>query len=140
MKPKIYMASKLKHFAKWRVLKENRSDFIFTSTWFYEAHIEAETEAQGFGSSAISKEKCELVWIINDHDVKICDFLIVYSEECDRLKGALIEAGLAIAYGKRVIVVGQNTDYGTWQFHPSVTRVDTIEEALEHVKFSNRKT
>jgi hypothetical protein len=53
---------------------------------------------------------------------------VVFAEGDDHLRGALIEAGVAIALHKTVIVVGQHPDYGTWQWHSSVRRVRDFEE------------
>ena len=44
------------------------------------------------------------------------------------------EAGMAIANGAEVIVVGDNPAFSTWQFHPSVSRAKSLSEAREILK------
>jgi hypothetical protein len=55
--------------------------------------------------------------------------VLVYAEDGEHLRGALIEAGMAIALGKRVIVVGDHPDFGTWQHHPNVAYATDLSHA-----------
>lgn len=68
-------------------------------------------------------------WAEDLQDVKCADAVIVYANEGEHLRGALVEAGMAIALGITVIVVGTHPDYGTWQYHPRVRRARDIEDA-----------
>ena len=92
MNPKIYMASKVKHFQKWIDLRNKGYNII--STWIDEA---------GPGQT---KDKSELCNRVID-EVKNCDFLIVYTEEGEFLKGALIEMGIAMGFEIPIFLVGQ---------------------------------
>ncbi len=69
-------------------------------------------------------------WQENEQDIITADYLLVYVESGDHLRGALVEAGIAIANRVRVIVVGDHPDYGTWKYHPNVEWADDMDEAL----------
>ena len=43
---------------------------------------------------------------------------------------------MAIAYGVPVIVIGEHPFYGTWQYHPGVTRCPTIADAMDYLRMS----
>lgn len=47
----------------------------------------------------------------------------------EKLRGGLVEAGMALAMQKTVIVIGKDDDYGTWQYHPNVYRCETFDDA-----------
>lgn len=68
-------------------------------------------------------------WLLNIEDVERADVVMVYGERDDRLRGALVEAGVALANGKHVIVVGDHEDYGTWQHHSLVHRAPDLDAA-----------
>lgn len=70
-------------------------------------------------------------WTEDFEDVARCDVVLVYAAGGDVLRGALVEAGMGIALHKRVLVVDpdHNPSFGTWQYHPSVTRVRSLNEA-----------
>jgi nucleoside 2-deoxyribosyltransferase len=71
----------------------------------------------------------KVFWQHDTEDVRECDVVLVYVEADDHLRGALIEAGMGIAFEKDIIVVGEHPDYGTWQFHPWVHRVKDLDSA-----------
>ncbi|MFA9261732.1 MAG: hypothetical protein ACEQSB_00005, partial [Undibacterium sp.] len=69
-----------------------------------------------------------------DHeDVSTADCVIVYAEKGEHLRGALVEAGIALALKVPVMVIGDHPDYGTWQYHPGVIRYATIEDAFSSI-------
>lgn len=55
--------------------------------------------------------------------------MLVYAEEGEHLRGALVEAGMAIALGKIVLVIGSHPDFGTWQHHPNVMHAADLDHA-----------
>jgi len=118
---RVYGASKLHHAAMWRGICEQSSSFFFHARWLKHNKLKTPDTL----SNAVS------FWLEDEEDVKNCDVLIVYAIEGDKLRGALIEAGMAIAYNKPVIVVGKHPDYGTWQYHPKVHRATDLKHALE---------
>jgi nucleoside 2-deoxyribosyltransferase len=89
----IYTASKTKHAALWRQLRDAGAPII--STWIDEA---------GEGESADLHD----LWERCISESKACDALIVYREPEDVLKGAWVEIGAALAVGKPVYAVGLN--------------------------------
>lgn len=90
--PRIYIASKTIHAPKWRRLRTEGYNII--STWIDEA---------GFGQT---HDYAELsVRCIKE--IRQSDFLVLYCEDGEILKGALIEAGIALAFGEEVRSVGK---------------------------------
>ena len=67
-------------------------------------------------------------WPEDVADAAGADLLVVYAAPEDHLRGALVEAGVAIHAGVPVVVVGDHPDYGTWRYHPGVMRVAHLEE------------
>lgn len=121
---KVYIASKLKnakHFQELR--REWRSHGIdLHARWFNQAHIEQTTEP--------TPEEFHIFWLVDEEDVLDSDAVIVYGQKGDILRGALVEAGLAIGAKKLVILVGDN-DFGTWRHHPQVVEADNLNFARE---------
>lgn len=117
-KLRIYTASKLRHADLWRSLATEWSEFDWVSRWPFD-HC---------GNIPDSDTFARWFWMQDIEYVARCDVLVVLATETDHLRGALVEAGAAIALHKTVIVVGQHADYGTWQWHQSVRRVKDMEE------------
>lgn len=122
-KPKIYIASKAIHRPMWRYLRD-RWDFHIISTW-----IDTPDEFIGV-TDEVNLDYTKL-WLSCVNDVRNCDVLVMYVEEGERMKGALIELGIALGLGKEVIVTGPVGDNGTWHHHPKVEVSDkSISELL----------
>lgn len=122
MQPKVYIASKLKYAERFKQLRIHWAQSIdLHARWFDQAAIELEGE--------VDPTDFHIFWLVDEEDVRNSDAVIVYAEENDKLRGALVEAGIAIALGKLVIVVGDSPDFGTWQHHPTVTRAGSLEHA-----------
>lgn len=120
---KVYIASKLKYAERFRKYREDwKKDGIdLHARWFDQAIIEQ--------TSVVSSEDFHIFWLVDEEDVKTSQALIIYGERDDKLRGALIEAGIAISQGILVIVIGDCEDFGTWQHHPIVVRADSFEHA-----------
>lgn len=125
--PKVYIASKFKYGKKWKELQDAAyfydhawSGVEFVSRWFLNYYDNVPDEPQF----------CKIGWIHDIEDIAKADAVIVYSEAEDNLRGALVEAGAAIALDKYVIVVGEHPDYGNWQYHPNVHKVTDLDAAL----------
>jgi len=88
----IYIASKTKHAARWRSLRDKIGEPII-STWIDEA---------GEGESACLDD----LWRRCIAEASSCELLIVYREKDDVLKGAWVEVGAALAVGIPVFAVG----------------------------------
>ncbi len=121
---RVYTASKLTSAPMWRDLSKKWPHVIFHARWLKHNEI---------GTPDL-KEYAGRFWLEDEQDVKCSDAVLVYAKEGEHLRGALVEAGMAIAYTIPVIVVGEHPDYGTWQHHPCVERVKHIEEAGEFLK------
>ncbi len=115
--PKVYVSSKLKHADKWRKLREDGLNII--SSW-----IDLEVE-----ESAVAA--LDLMWRGYIDEVKSSDFLILYAEPGEILKGALIEVGIAAALNIHIVAVGDKSCIKTFRYYNSVTELDTLEEAVE---------
>lgn len=127
---KIYTASKLDHWRKWHSLRS--SGIEVTSRWIDHPHV---TGPDAYASEAASSpETMRGCWIEDEEDVRAADAVLVYGELGENLRGALVEAGMGIALGKPVLVVGDNENFGTWQHHPLCRRFDTVEAALVYLK------
>lgn len=120
---RIYIASKMEHAERWRELYAELPDIHICSRWpFLEPFIEP------------SKENARKFWQTDEDDIYNCNALIVYAEEGEKLRGALVEAGMALGIGRPVIVVGDHPDFGTWVFHPNVSRVATLADAVKKAR------
>lgn len=120
----VYTASTLSHAPFWRELPALWPEVTFTARWPSQHCFPDGTprwpESPTFGS---------IFWQQDFDDILVSDIVLCYGESGDRLRGALVEAGMAIGLGKIVITVGEHEGYGTWQFHKSVLRVSTLFEA-----------
>jgi hypothetical protein len=128
-KPKVYTASKLSLFTYWRALRKD-PDWSFvewTASWPMEQDsiLEADAPVEGF----------QAAWEKDIREVKSSDFLLLYGrDQSAHLRGALVEAGAAIASGIRVIAVGLGLSEGhTWAFHRLVICLPTMVEARHYL-------
>lgn len=117
---RLYTASKVHHAGKWRALCATSRHIQCHARWL---------KHSAMGTPDTAEHAAEF-WLQDEQDVRDADAVLVYAETGDRLRGALVEAGIAIAAGIPVIVVGDHPDYGTWQHHPGVRRTADLEQAL----------
>ena len=123
---KVYTASKLKEGPRWRQLAEEWPEIEVVARWPF-LHVTADGEP-GWPDDCAAHGS--IFWQHDHEDVANSDVVLVFSgDEGDVLRGALVEAGIGIALGKTIIVVGDNLGYGTWKFHPQVKRVATLDDA-----------
>ena len=119
-KPRVYVASKLRHAKEIRSEALAHENIQFTSGWIYLCeHV-----------SDDSKGMADNFWAANLKDLRACDILVIFGDPEDKLRGALIEAGYALALGKTVIVVGDHSDFGTWQHMDDVMWAPSFKAAL----------
>lgn len=121
---RVYTASKLTTASLWRELSKKWPHVLFHARWLKHNEI---------GTPDL-QEYAGRFWMEDQQDVKCADAVLVYAKEGEHLRGALVEAGMAIAFTIPVIVVGEHPDYGTWQHHPCVERAKDLEEAGEMLK------
>jgi hypothetical protein len=81
------------------------------------------------------------LWLRITNEIRAASKVVLYAEAGDfPLKGAILEAGIALGMGKPVVVClpgvtleGRSTrPIGSWIAHPLVTRIDDIKEALAY--------
>lgn len=116
----VYIASKVKHAPKWRRLRDELSDghVQIISTWIDEAGP-GETTDRGDLALRCIQEASE------------ADILILYAEEGDFLKGALVECGAALAFNRQVWAVGPVLGINSaFRSHPNWHEYATVEMAL----------
>lgn len=121
---RVYTASKLSTAVEWRQMQLAWPTLFFHARWL--RHVEIGTPD--------SPENAVRFWIEDQEDVASADAVLVYAKRDEHLRGALVEAGIAIACGIPVIVIGEHRDYGTWQYHPGVMRVGSFIEAEQLLK------
>lgn len=126
MIPRIYMASKMQHAETWRKLYNDPTIHICSRWPFLEPFIDP--------TPANSRR----FWQDDMADILACDALLVYALPGEHLRGALVEAGAAIALGKLVLTVGDHVDYGTWAHHPCVLTASTLSNAIAAIKIRFR--
>lgn len=116
---KVYIASKMQHAARWRNLYSKYAHVHVVSRWpFLEPSVEPD------------EDNARKFWQDDVADIQAADAVIVYAEPEEKLRGALVEAGIAIGLGKLVIVIGDHPDFGTWIHHPQVRRADDLVSAF----------
>lgn len=126
--PAIYVASRAsvpERPAMWRFLRDEQG-WRIVSSWIDEA---------GEGETADLGE----LWARIDAEIRGCDGLILYAETDDfPLKGALVEAGIAIGAGKPVAIVLRDPSIldprsfrplGSWVKHPRCRLCGSLDEA-----------
>lgn len=121
---RVYFASKLKHAPMWRKLCAENNHIIAHARWLKHSTL----------GTPDTPDNARRFWIEDEEDILTADIVVVYAEPSEHLRGALVEAGLAIANRKTLIVVGQHPDYGTWQYHPGVIRIETLDETLKFIR------
>jgi nucleoside 2-deoxyribosyltransferase len=115
---RVYFASKLRHAEKWQTLCAGTSEYIAHARWLKHSRL----------GTPDTPEHAHDFWLQDEHDVRDADAVVVYAEQDDHLRGALVEAGIALACRIPVFVIGEHPDYGTWQYHPGVERVPDLED------------
>jgi nucleoside 2-deoxyribosyltransferase len=110
---KVYIASKIAHAEQWRNFYSLTPSIHLVSRW-------------PFLIPFIQEDQSKKFWQEDLADIQACDVLVVYAQAGEKLRGALVEAGMALALNKPVVVIGDHPDYGTWSQHPLVSREETI--------------
>lgn len=114
----IYTASKIDHASRWLELRMLWPEFDFLARW-----------PDAIGKTEETPENAARFWREDLEDVLASDVVMVYGEPGETLRGALVEAGMGLARGKRLLLVGDSPSFGTWQFHPACYKVLTLELA-----------
>jgi hypothetical protein len=122
-KEPFYVASKVKHTQLWRGLRERGCNI--TASWIDEAE-----EGQTASYSELA-ERCL-------RDIKVSRFVVLYCKHGELLKGALIEAGMALALNKEVRCVGNcHSISRVFKSHPLWKKHRSILSAVREVEKAN---
>lgn len=117
-RPRVYLASKLRHAPMWRDWKDILPINV-VSTWH---DIEKLDEND--------HEACRINWHANRAQLLWrAEHLIVYAEPEDHLNGTLVEIGLAASRPIPVYLTG-GFDWGTWRHLPSVAMHPSLHDIL----------
>jgi hypothetical protein len=118
----VYVASKMKYAKRFQKMRESwmKHGIKLHARWYDYGHLEKDDAPNA---------EFSISWLIDEHDVKHSHVAIIYGESDDELRGALVEAGIAIGAGILVIIVGDSPSFGTWQHHPKVLRAGSLEHA-----------
>lgn len=123
---KVYIASQTKHAQKWIDLRNKGLEI--SSTWIDQAGIGESTNLSDLAFRCI-RESAEANW------------LILYCEEGDFLKGALMEVGAALASDVPVLCVGKcQSISATFQKHPLWFDVASMDDAIKHIRAFTRRS
>jgi hypothetical protein len=124
---KVYIASKLANAR--HIIDQYRGPWLRDGIDVHARWLDQATIELSDLNIAESQPDMSIFWRVDEEDVRDADALIVFALPGDRLRGALVEAGIAIANGVLVIVVGAHPDFGTWQYHPGVVRAADMDHA-----------
>ena len=92
---KVYTAGKIWHAPKFQYLRDVLG-YNVNARW-----IDLED------SNWIVRKRKDILWQICYEDVRDCDFVLLYCEDIsEEQRGALVEIGMAYAFGKPVYAVG----------------------------------
>ena len=131
MSARVYVASKLKYADELLAMRKKFLNIHFTDRWsLMHGKVEDDHEQAGH------------FWQDDFDDIARAEYVVVWAPSAeDKLRGALVEAGIGIALGKIVILAGESDDFGTWQYHPAVIyKAATLEKALAHARAHKQVT
>lgn len=116
---KVYVASKLRHADLFKSIAVRwKPEIDIISSWI--SLVETIPDTSAFA---------QRFWQIDVNEVKESDAVLLYAEEKDHLRGALVEVGVALGQNIPVVVVGTHHDCGTWRWHPGVYQVCNLDDA-----------
>ena len=130
---KVYVCSRAsvpERVEAWRQLRAQ--GMAITSSWLEEGT----KERADFGN----------LWQKVVEEIKDADALLAhFAPEDFPLRGALVEIGIALAFGKPVLVALPNVELtgptlrplGAWAHHPLVARYDDLRAALEQLGYGD---
>jgi nucleoside 2-deoxyribosyltransferase len=121
---RVYTASKLTRAPLWQTLCSSWPHVYFHARWLKHVSI----------GTPDTPDNAASFWQEDEQDVRCADVVVVFAQNDEHLRGALVEAGMALAMKIPVIVIGDHKDYGTWQYHPGVTRLKDLEELRGHLE------
>lgn len=116
---RIYGASHTSEAQTWIALRRKWMEFDWTASWPDNIGLVEETPSNA-----------GKFWPQNLAEIRSSDVVMVLGLRPEPLRGALVEAGAGLAFGARLLLVGQSPSFGTWQHHPRCTLVAGIADAF----------
>lgn len=101
-KPTIYTASKIWHAEKWQALRD-KFGFRVIATWI---DVPCGTPEDPTGAKLLSDSEKSKLWVACSHETATAEMTVVYAEEGDEMRGALVELGAALACNHPVYLIG----------------------------------
>lgn len=120
---RIYFASKTSHATKWRSIDLESPTIKVSGRWVKQVLLDNGDLLQNNHDRHMAA-RC---WVEDREDIQCSDYLVLYAEPSEHLRGGLVEAGIAIEHGVPVICIGNHPDYGSWQWHPQIMRLQSLE-------------
>lgn len=117
----IYLAGRLNCAEEFHQLKTRWPEFDLVSSWVEKIYTSKMED---------SWQNAMINWPINIIEAAGADVTLVWGRN-ESLRGALVEAGAALARGKTILLVGESESFGTWRYHPSCFLVGDLEEARQ---------
>ena len=118
LKPRVYVASKVMRAPMWRLLRRHMN---IVSSWIDEAGEGQTADYSELAARCLS-------------EIKSAAAFVLYCEPPDLLKGALLEAGAALAFGVPVYCVGDCPSISrVFRRHPLWTTCLCLHEATEAI-------
>ena len=115
----MYVASRTQFAGLWRSLRS--AGLPIAASW-----IDSEDSATGAEVARFSDSRLR--------EATSADALILYNEDADAPTTALLEAGAALAAGKRVVSVGPRLTSLGREGHPNWLHYDTLPEAIRSLR------
>lgn len=136
--PQVYFAGKVESVEFFRQIRDSYSSSIEVTSYWIDTPLDQLRLEAGLLSSSLKETHASIedfgnYWSRNEVDIKRADFVLIYAhDKKEVLRGALVEVGMGIAYGKTIIICGEeeNSSFGNWQWHPQVVRYPNIIEAI----------
>jgi hypothetical protein len=142
--PSIYSASKIWHATKWQDLRD-RLKFNIVATWI---DVPCGTPENPTGAKLLTDLEKSKLWIACAIEPVMADCTIVYAEEGDEMRGALVELGSSLGANKPVFLIGDcatfrvaNHSDVAFTKHPFFHRINGesyIDAYYKAVAFYNR--
>lgn len=130
MSARVYVASKLKYADELLAMRKRFLNIHFTDRW---SLMQGKVEDD--------HEQAAHFWQDDFDDIARAEYVIIWAPSSeDKLRGALVEAGIGIALGKKLVLAGESPDFGTWQWHPAIiSRQPDLRNALECVVYHKQR-
>lgn len=127
---KVYGASKIEAYSFWRDMRHCFPEVHWTAHWPDKCLV----ATTGIDQKP-NPQQSQRAWLIDFMDIQRADacFVLAPFTAEGKLRGALVEAGYALALGKPVCLIGDCPDFGSWQYHPLVTKfcLETASRSIE---------